>query len=245
MTSVKNRHPFAFYIVNIHSQYARKTKTEIRQEQIAAAALELMAAHGPRSLNLVALARKVGVVPSAIYRHYPGKDAVLDAVLDTIAQRLQENVQAVRQETPAALDRLRRLLNRHVDLLQSNLAIPRVVLSEEVFNRNVCRRQRVHGIIGDYLAEVAQLVREGQRDGTLRADVPADTASVMFLGLIHPAVILWLTSEGAFDVDAHTRQAWRLFSDMLVARPTPPNGSIRLSHRTSRSEIKPTPVLQL
>jgi len=201
---------------------ARKTKTEIRQEQIAAAALQLMAAHGPKALNLVALARRVGVVPSAIYRHYPGKDAVLDAVLDLIAARLQENVKAARQETPAALDRLHRLLELHVHLVQNNMAIPRVVLSEEVFNGNARRRQRVHTIIEDYLGEVAQLVREGQQDGTLRAEVPADTASVMFLGLIQPAVILWLTSDGAFKVGLHAGRAWRLFTTMVAAQPVPP-----------------------
>jgi hypothetical protein len=40
---------------------AAKTKTEIRQEQTAAAALGLMASPGPKALNLARLARQVGV----------------------------------------------------------------------------------------------------------------------------------------------------------------------------------------
>ncbi len=217
---------------------ATKTKTEIRREQIAAAALQLMAQHGPKALNLVALARRVGVVPSAIYRHYPGKEAVLDAVLDLIADRLQENVKAARREAPGAPERLHRLLDRHVQLLRGNMAIPRVVLSEEVFNCNTRRRERVHGVIQSYLAAVAQFVREGQRDGTLRPDVPPDTASVMFLGLIHPAVILWLTSDGTFDVGAHASQAWRLFSDMLAPRRRSQNGSRHPFPRRPTPETK-------
>lgn len=224
---------------------ATKTKTEIRREQIAAAALQLMAQHGPKSLNLVALARRVGVVPSAIYRHYPGKEAVLDAVLDLIADRLHENVKAARQEASGALERLQRLLDRHVQLLRSNMAIPRVVLSEEVFNASTRRRHRVHGIIENYLAEVAQLVREGQREGSLRPDLAPDTASVMFLGLIHPAVILWFTSDGAFDVAAHTTQAWALFRDMLAPRRRSPNGSRYPFPHRSRSETKRTAVHEL
>ena len=74
----------------------------------------------------------------------------------------------MRQETPDALDRLHRLLNRHVQLIRNNIAIPRVVLSEEVFSRNAKRRQRVHEIIQGYLREVAELVCEGQREGSLR-----------------------------------------------------------------------------
>lgn len=199
----------------VHNVRAAKTRTEIRQEQIAVAALELMARHGPKALNVVRLAGEVGVVPSAIYRHYSSKGAVLDAVLDLISQRLQENVQAVRQETPDALDRLHRLLQRHVQLLRNNIAIPRVVFSEDIFIGHAPRRHRVHQLIASYLGKVAELIAEGQQAGNLRTDASADTLSVMFLGMIHPAIILWLASDGAFDVGSHTAKAWPLFAQML------------------------------
>jgi AcrR family transcriptional regulator len=217
---------------------ARKTKTEVRQEQIATAALELMARHGPKALNLAALARKVGVVPSAIYRHSPGKGAVLDAVLDVIAARLQENVKVVREETTDALERLRFLLSRHVQLLRNNIAIPRVVLSEDLFSGHAQRRQRVHGVIQGYLKEVARFAHEGQQNGSLRSDVSPDTVSVMFLGLIQPAVILWLASDGGFDVAAHAEQAWRLFSDMLAPRGATAAGALRFVDREASPNRK-------
>lgn len=217
---------------------ATKTKTEIRQEQIATAALELMARHGPKALNVARLAHQVGVVPSAIYRHYSGKDAVLDAVLDLISQRLQQNVKTVRDETPDALDRLHRLLDRHVQLIRSNMAIPRVVFSEDMFNGHAPRRQRVHQLIQGYLDQVAALVTEGQQTGNLRADVSAHTVSVMFLGMIHPAVILWLASDGAFDVGKHTAKAWPLFAQMLQVRPNHHTGPSRNAGRSSSVKRK-------
>jgi AcrR family transcriptional regulator len=198
---------------------AAKISTGLRQEQIASAALDLMARHGPKSLNLATLAQKVGVVPSAIYRHYSAKDAVMEAVLDLIERRLRENVQAVRQETPDAFERLHRLLNRHFHLIRNNSAIPRIVFSEETFNGDSKRRKRVHRIIRSYLEAVSELIREGQEQGSIRADVPTDAGAVMFLGLIQPAVILWLTSDGAFDVGTHAHHAWRLFRQMLEAQP--------------------------
>jgi AcrR family transcriptional regulator len=212
---------------------AAKIKTEIRQEQIAAAALDLMARHGTRALSVARLAGKVGVVPSAIYRHYSGKDAVLDAVLDLISQRLQENVQAVRQETTDALERLHRLLERHVQLIRNNIAIPRVVFSEDILNGHAPRRRRVHRLIEGYLDQVAELIAEGQQAGNLRTDVSADTLSVMYLGMIHPAVILWLASDGAFDVSRHTAKAWPLFAQMLQPEPNQRAGPSRFAGRGS------------
>jgi hypothetical protein len=56
--------------------------------------------------------------------------------------------------------------------------------------------------------------------------VSPDAAAVMFLGLIQPAAILWLMSDGKFDIDQHAKHAWQLFSIMLgepeTARANPP-----------------------
>ena len=196
---------------------ASKTKTEIRQEQIAEAALVLMSRHGFKQMNIAALARHVGVVPSAIYRHYRGRDEVLEAVLDLISRRLLENVRAVRQESTDPLERLRRLLARHAQLICNDVAIPRVIFSEEIFSGHARRRERMYQIFQGYLKEVQKLIREGQLRGVIRLDVPPATGSVMFLGLVQPAIILSLLSDGGFDVTAHVRRAWRLFGGMLQA----------------------------
>ena len=192
-----------------------KIKTEIRQEQITRAALALIARRGLNHLNIGALAREVGVVPSAIYRHFRGMDDVLESVLDLISQSLLANVEAVRQETPDALERLHRLLQRHLQLVRHHAGIPRVIFSEQVFAGNVGRKRRMHGIMQNYLRKVAEIIRAGQHAGRIRKEVSPDTVAVMFLGLIQPAVILWLMSNGSFDAVRHAERAWRLFCRIL------------------------------
>ncbi len=90
-------------------RHARKTNTDIRQEQISRAALRLIGRRGLRRLNVARPAREVGVAPSPIYRHLRSKDEVLEAVLGAIAHRFAENVELVRRGTPEAIERLRQL----------------------------------------------------------------------------------------------------------------------------------------
>ena len=78
---------------------ASKAKTEIRQQQIARAATRLLAKRGWEQVSLAGIAKAVGVVPSAVYRHFSGKDQVLDAVLDLVAQSFQTNLQTARGAT--------------------------------------------------------------------------------------------------------------------------------------------------
>jgi AcrR family transcriptional regulator len=195
----------------------RKRDTEVRQDQIAQAALALIARHGLRRLSVAAVARRVGLVPSAIYRHFDGKEAVIDTVLDLVRERLFDNVRAVREESSLAIDRLRLLLFRHMALVRDNQGLPRVVFSEEVYTGRPDRKSRMFATIQAYLDQVGAIVSEGQRDGAIRPDLDPATVSVMFLGLIQPAAILWHMSGGTFDVTRHTADAWRVFRRAIEA----------------------------
>lgn len=194
---------------------ATNTKTEVRQEQIAQAALAVIARSGVVGLSVAGVAKEVGVVPSGIYRHYRSKDEILDVVIDLIAQRLLGNVQAVRMEVSDPLERLHRLLLHHLELIRKNSGIPRIVLSEEIFSGQPKRRLKVYRMVSNYLKEVAILVQEAQANGRAEAAVDPDAAAAMFLGLIQPAAILWMMSEGKFDIDRHAEHAWQLFGIML------------------------------
>ena len=100
-----------------------KLDTQIRREQIAEAALELVAAQGLRRLSVAAVARRVGLVPSGIYRHFHSKAEILHAVLDRIKQRLMENIRAACREHPDPLECIRDILMRHIQFIREGRGI--------------------------------------------------------------------------------------------------------------------------
>lgn len=196
---------------------ARKTDTEIRQEQIAEAAIDLMAAEGVNALSIAGIAERVGIVPSAFYRHYKSKDDVLDAILGQLRLKLLGNVAAVRKETNHASERLKRLMQRHVSLLAENHVIPQIVFSDSIYAGHPERKAKVKGIVAGYLGEVQKIVAEGQKDGTLRAGIPPETVSVMFLGMVLPTAVLRNVSGGRFDVYRYVEKAWPVFERGITA----------------------------
>jgi AcrR family transcriptional regulator len=189
--------------------------TNIRKEQIARAALALVSSLGLRRLSMAAVAREVGLVPSAIYRHFPSKGKVLDAMIQLVRARLLANVENVRRETPDPVERLRRLLMRHAKVIRENRGIPQVVFADDFHTGHPGRRETIYGGLRGYLAGVSRIVREGQRAGEVRRDLDARTVSVMFLGVVQPAAILWHLSGGRFNVTAHARKAWRVLEHAI------------------------------
>lgn len=190
---------------------APKINTEIRQEQIAEAAIDLIAAEGVNALSIAGIAERVGIVPSAFYRHYKGKDEVLDAILDQLRSKLLDNVVTVRQETNQATERLKRLMQRHVSLLAENHVIPQIVFSDSIYAGHTERKAKVKGIVASYLAEVQKIVAEGQKDGTILSGISPETVSVMFLGMVLPTAVIRNVTGGRFDVNRYVERAWPVF----------------------------------
>jgi AcrR family transcriptional regulator len=194
-----------------------KLQTRIRREQIAEAALQLVASEGVKRLSIAAVARRVGLVPSGIYRHFPSKDAMLDAVLDLLDSKLQANVEAARNETADPLDRLHGLFLRHIRIIREGQAFPRIIFSDEALAARPERRTRVRRIVGDYLEAIGRMVREGQQRGQIDRQLLPGTAAMMFLGMIVPAGVVWHLSEGGFDLTQHAARVWKMFQRALTA----------------------------
>jgi TetR/AcrR family transcriptional regulator, fatty acid metabolism regulator protein len=193
--------------------------TNTRREQIAEAALDIVRNQGIKALNVAAVAQKMDMVPSALYRHFKNKNEIVTAVLELIGTRLNAHFQQVANLDLDPLERLRLLLTRHIELISSNNAIPRIIFSEEVIGGDPNKRRQLFGIIEKVLDNVAAIIRDGQRRGTIRDDLPAKNLAVSFLGMIQPASIIWNLSNGEFDLVHHSRAAWKLFSDSVRAGP--------------------------
>lgn len=188
-----------------------KLATEVRREQIVQAALGILATEGLRGLSIVAVARRVGLVPSGLYRHFKNKDEILEAVLDLLDERLLGIVRAARETSSDPLEQLWGVLLRHVEFIREGRAIPRLVFSDDFHHGHPERRERIEQIMGGYLAAISAIIETGQRGGVIRGDSPSETLAMVFFGLVMPAGIRWHLSQGQFDVTRHARRAWPVF----------------------------------
>jgi len=196
-----------------------KLDTQVRREQIVQAALELVASQGLRRLSVAAVARRVGLVPSGIYRHYKSKDEILTALLDMLQQRIMDNVEAACRESRHPLEQLRALLMRHTRAIRENRAIPRIVFSDDVPAGDPRRKNQVLQIVTGYMQAVAQIIRRGQQQRVIRKDLDPDTAAMMFFGMIVPAGIRWHLTDGGFDVTRHAERAWKIYCGAIAGTP--------------------------
>ena len=178
--------------------------------------MELIGEGGLSSVSIAGIAERVGIVPSAVYRHYKGIDAVHDAVLELLRTRMLENVEEVCAETTDAMQRLHLLLQRHMAMLVENPAFPHVVFAHFSQADHAERWTQLNTTMCAYIREIEQIIEQGQRERTIRSDVPSQTAAVMFIGLVLPAAMLHRLSGGDFNPLVHVESAWPVYKRGLA-----------------------------
>ena len=183
-----------------------KLDTEARREQIVEAALSLIAAQGGGRISVAALARRVGVVPSALYRHFKSKEEIIQAAVQWVRRRVGENMREVCQATPNALERLDWRLRRGLNMGPGLEGMPAHRLSWG------------DAMLKEILGEIENIMRQGQERGEIRSDLDARSLAVMFWGMVPAAVILWHMSDGQFDVTRQAEKTWDLLKESIRAQ---------------------------
>lgn len=121
-----------------------------RREQILGVAAELFARHGFHGVSIADLGAAVGISGPALYRHFPGKDALLAEML----VRISEHLLAGGQERAAAVDDPDALLAALVDF-QADFALREpeliVVQDRDLANLPPTAQRRVRSLQRTYV----------------------------------------------------------------------------------------------
>ena len=108
----------------------KKMRTEDRREQILDAALEIGGRNGLQAMNIGDIADRIGLVPSAVYRHFDGREDLVDALIERTGSRILENIRLVSRHKEDILHQLGCLFRLHLHLIRTNPAVMQIIFSD-------------------------------------------------------------------------------------------------------------------
>ena len=129
-----------------------------RREQILQVAATLFARHGFHGVSIAELGAAVGVSGPALYRHFPGKEALLAEMLVGISEYLLDGGRA-RAHTDDPAQALTELVEFHVDFALQHPELI-TVQDRDLANLPVQVRQQVRALQRAYLQIWVDTLRE-------------------------------------------------------------------------------------
>lgn len=160
---------------------SRRLKRGERREQIISVTLDSIAEYGVRGTTLSRIASGVGLTTPALYAHFSNRRAILLAALDVLVEQ-----RMLPHRFPAesnAWERLRGIARRHRLLFEPGNDQYMIALFEFIA---APPEEGLRETLGEkhllLVKDLADIVREGQREGSIRADADPEQVAWMIVG---------------------------------------------------------------
>ena len=189
----------------------KKTLTS-RQAEIVDAALKLIAEQGIQHLTIRNLSTTIGVTEAALYRHFPGKTEIIQAMVS----RFEEDVDDIGELR--GWTAVEAALVRRTELVLAKPDLARVLFAEELFKDSPEIAQILHGMMQRHQQIMKCHFQEAVDDGVIRADIPMDTLFRLILGPLRLLIKQWGLSDGAFDLRAKRDEMLKFMKELLAPK---------------------------
>ena len=180
-----------------------------RRRQILEAAERICLEEGIAALRTEKIARRVGLSPGGIFRHYPSKRAILTALTRALLSRLAATTPA----EGAPLAWLRGFVVSRVRAFQTDPGL-RLLFSPE-FEHALPKAAKAE--LKEHLRatwdRLVAVIEEGQRQGEIRGDLAAEELAAAVAALVQAAT-LPLLAEVILKSDPE--RVWQTVRDLLT-----------------------------
>lgn len=153
------------------------------------AVVELAGEQNPTDITTAAIAERMGLTQGALFRHFPNKAAILQAVMEWVAERLLGRVDKAIEAAPSPLAALEAAFMAHVGFVVQHPGVPRMLFGELQRAEDSPAKLMVRTMIRGYSERLRRLLEDGKAQGELAADLDVDAAATLFIGSIQGLVM--------------------------------------------------------
>ncbi|TAM49999.1 MAG: TetR family transcriptional regulator [Paraburkholderia sp.] len=173
------------------------------------AVIELAGSQNPSEITTAAIARHMNLTQGALFRHFPTKDAIWQAVMEWVAERLLKRVELAAQGIDSPLAAMEAIFMANVEFVAEHPGVPRMMFGELQRAESTAAKRMAHTLIQRYASRLRELIAKGKVIGELAPSVDDEAAAALFLGAIQGLVIKSLL---AGDVGHMRGEAPRVFA---------------------------------
>ncbi|MFA7269679.1 MAG: TetR/AcrR family transcriptional regulator [Sterolibacterium sp.] len=191
------------------STHVKHLPADERRAVTVEAVVELAAEQNPNDITTSAIAKRMGLTQGALFRHFPTKDAIWQAVMEWVAERLLARIDRAAQGIESPLAAMQAMFMSHVEFVVEHPGVPRMMFGELQRAESTPAKRMVQTLIHRYGERLHQLIEKGKASGELSSTLDNQAAATLFIGTIQGLVMQSLL---AGDVERIRRDAPRVFA---------------------------------
>ena len=186
-------------------------------ERILEAAEEVLRRFGPEKATVVDVARALGVSHGSVYRHFPSKAALRDAVTERWLRRLSAPLAEIAGADAPAPQRLKSWLDLLITTKRMKLlADPELFATYSEIASEA--REVVKAHVDTLVGQIADIIADGTQQGDFSVTDPRAAAHAVFDATVRFHNPAHASEWNSPTIDAAFEQVWRLILRGLGAK---------------------------
>ena len=193
-----------------------KQSTEIRQEQIKQAVLDIIYTDGLKNLSTRNLAKRIGMSEGAIFRHFATKQDIILAIIKDVQYDFIGSLRIIANSTTEPEERLNRFLCQTVKYLTQNKGITMLMFSEASHHNDEALKNSLLQIFNNQKKFVSKIIHDGIALGIWDEAIPVENVAMIYMGIPVSLNIELVLNGGEFNIDNFCHRMMQLLLKMLA-----------------------------
>jgi TetR/AcrR family fatty acid metabolism transcriptional regulator len=187
----------------------RKDKNS-KYHLILEAAVKVFARFGFYQSTISQIAKEAGVADGTIYLYFKNKDDILVQFFSYRTKQVFERFRAEVSQAENSVDKLRRLIRRHLNEFQRDRDMA-VVYQVETHQNSRLAESQIREMSKMYQDLLSEIVEIGQQEGNIRRNLYVGLVKRFILGAVDEVINTWLHSEKEYDLGSMADPLVELF----------------------------------
>jgi AcrR family transcriptional regulator len=151
--------------------------------------VELAGEQNPSEITTEAIANRMGLTQGALFRHFSNKNAILQAVMEWVTERLLSRIEKAVHAKSSPFAALESMFMAHVDFITEHPGIPRMLFGELQRSEETAPKRMAQTLIRCYAERLNRLFEQGKTCGELDGKLDNEAAATLFIGTIQGLVM--------------------------------------------------------
>jgi TetR/AcrR family transcriptional regulator len=183
------------------------------------AVIDLAADCDPGEITTTAIASHMQLTQGALFRHFASKEAIWEAVMGWVAERLLARIDSATQAAPSPLEALEAAFMTHVGFISEHPGVPRIMFGELQRGADSPAKRMVRILVERYSERLRRLVEAGKAGGQLSPDIDTAAAAMLFLSTLQGLVMQSLLAGDVKRIRRAAPGAFALYARAIRRSP--------------------------
>lgn len=167
----------------------KKLPADERRAVTVEAVVALAGKQNPNEITTAAIAKHMNLTQGALFRHFANKDAIWEAVMGWVAERLLGRLDAAAQGHATHLAALEAMFMSHIEFVIEHPGVPRMMFGELQRAEASAAKRMAQTLMQRYAERLRHRLQQAQAEGEIATTIDLSSAATLFIGTVQGLVM--------------------------------------------------------